>query len=291
VTAKGSNLVIDSNPKGPEHDGQDFGATWLASSTDSLGTNRTGVMSFNSADPDQITVPGSTNFNSTNGTIMFWMRSPAVTNTVPAAIFDRCGTNGMVVYVETGGNLFVLVSNAVNFISAAVVCDTNWHHVALVYDQSSTGQLSCYIDGVADLSSPYANAAAWSWQAAQEIELGLSHNSSYSPYNGLLDDVRLYSRELTGAEVASVYNSNALVDINTLALQFNFTAAPSAKGVILTWQCTDVILQTASSVLGPWTDVGAPGTTKFPVVTGKTAQFFRYRGHTPVSIVSNPYLM
>ena len=48
---------------------------WVASNTDSAGTNRTGLMRFSSSDPDQIVLAGDPSFDTTNGTIMFWMRS------------------------------------------------------------------------------------------------------------------------------------------------------------------------------------------------------------------------
>jgi len=301
TSAKGHNFVIDSNPKGPEHDGANFGATWLASYTDSLGKNRTGVMSFNGADPDQITVPASTNFNSTTGTLMFWMLSDGNTNDAFAEmVFDRTnGANGLQVQLLYTGELLVQAQDSLNssvsaldFVTIGMVADTNWHHVALVYDQSASGSMTCYIDGAVDPAAPpIPNSSPWVWPATQQIELGLGHDTNSSvPYTGLLDDVRIYSRELTATEVASVYSSNALVDTNTLVLQLNFTTAPSA-GVTLTWQETDVILQSAPTINGPWTDVGAVGSTVFRAATSKTEQFFRYRGHQPITIVSNPYLM
>ncbi len=75
LTPRIMNLVLDSNPNGPAHNGLNWGATWLASSTDGGGITRTGVMSFSTNAPSQITVPPETTFNSTNATIMFWMRS------------------------------------------------------------------------------------------------------------------------------------------------------------------------------------------------------------------------
>ncbi|MCX6927966.1 MAG: hypothetical protein NT154_32870, partial [Verrucomicrobia bacterium] len=80
LTSRINNLVLDSNPNGPERDGLNYGATWLASSADSGSVTRTGVMNFTASVPSQITVAGSPSFNATNGTIMFWMRSSGVAN-------------------------------------------------------------------------------------------------------------------------------------------------------------------------------------------------------------------
>jgi hypothetical protein len=129
----------------------------------------------------------------------------------------------------------------------------------------------------------------WTWPVGQELELGLSHDTnSWQAFNGLMDDVRFYDRVLSATEISSAY-SGALVDTTALVMQLNFTAAPG-PGANLTWQCTDAILQSADSVNGPYTDVpGAVSPYSIGVQTG--AKFYRYRGHTPVVIVANPYLM
>jgi hypothetical protein len=121
------------------------------------------------------------------------------------------------------------------------------------------------------------------------LELGLSHNTnSWQAYVGLLDDVRFYNRVLTPSEITSAYGG-ALVDTTALIMQLNFTAAPG-PGVNLTWKCGDAVLQSADSVNGPYTDV--PGAASpYSISVQATAKFYRYRGHTPQVLVSNPYLM
>ena len=111
LTASITNLVQDTNPTGPEHDGLNNGATWLASSTDGASVTRTGVLSFSASVPSQITVAGDTNFNSSAGTIMFWIRSSGLSNTLgnPATLFDRLSTSGnkegCVIVQNDGGTL------------------------------------------------------------------------------------------------------------------------------------------------------------------------------------------
>jgi hypothetical protein len=149
------------------------------------------------------------------------------------------------------------------------------------------GKVTIYIDGQPNNNT--ALSADWSWQPGQEIELGLSHDTnSFQPYNGLMDDVRFYNRALSDSEVLSAY-SGVLVDTNALVMQLNFTAAPG-QGITLTWQATDAVLQSADSVAGPYTDV--PGAVSpYNVSVQKTAKFYRYRGHTPNTLIANPYLM
>ncbi len=121
------------------------------------------------------------------------------------------------------------------------------------------------------------------------MELGLSHDTNaWQAYQGLLDDVRFYNRALTDTEIASAYGGS-LVDSTALVMQLNFTAAPEA-GISLTWQCPDAVLQSATSVNGPYVDV--PGAASpYNVSLQGAAKFYRYRGHTPQVIIANPYLM
>jgi hypothetical protein len=302
TTPRISNLVLDSNPKGPQHNGLNNGATWLATSTDGGGITRTGVMSFSTNAPSQITVAGATNFDSASGTIMFWMRSSGLPDPFgnPATLVDRlsgdgspvAGGKGLVVAQFAGGAVLVQAGSGTN--SAGVLvstatpsADNRWHQVAVVYNQSGSTATQFYVDGQPDSSIVLQ---PWSWPSpSQEIELGLSHDTnSWQVYNGSLDDVRYYNRALGAAEIASAF-TGALVDTNALVMQLNFTAAPGS-GINLTWQCRDAILQSADLVTGPYTDV--PGAVSpYPVSPQGAAKFYRYRGHKPVTIVANPYLM
>lgn len=108
-------------------------------------------------------------------------------------------------------------------------------------------------------------------------------------YNGLLDDVRFYNRALTDSEVTSVFNTGAVVDANALVMRLNFDTAP-IRGLNLQWQAPDVILQSSDSAIGPYTDTPSVA-SPYPSTIKGASKFYRYHGHTPTNIVSNPYLM
>ncbi len=283
----GNNLVLDSNPQGPAHDGLDYGATWSSSNTDSKGTTRTGVMVFNAATPSQIVVPAGTNFNSGTGTVMFWMRSAGVANATngPAALFDRLlNGNGFALAQNADGTVFLAGKAPVS--SSGTVADNNWHHVALTYSSTIGDLLLLYIDGNIDSAQ---TSAGWTWQAAQEIELGLSHDTNtFQAFNGVLADVRLYNRVLTATEVLSA-SSGALVDTSALTLRLNFETAP-VPGVTFKWRCPDAVLEGSSNVLGPYTAL-PDALSPYATSVQSAMKFYRYHGHTPTNIVANPFLM
>jgi hypothetical protein len=253
-------------------------------------------MSFKGIVTNQITVGGETNFDTPTGTIMFWMRSSglAIPAGKPATLIDRlAGTggtgNGCIVAQNGDGTLqFYLTGGGTS--TTTPVSNNLWHHVAVTFDQSASGLTIFYIDGVADYSM---QLGAWSWQPGQEWELGFSHDTTptpgWQPYNGLMDDVRFYNRALSASEIISA-QGGALVDTTALVMQLNFTTAPGT-GTTLTWQCPNSVLQSASSVLGPWTDV--PGAASpYNISIPNTPTYYRYRTtHAPVVIITNPYLM
>ncbi|HZR18109.1 MAG TPA: LamG-like jellyroll fold domain-containing protein [Verrucomicrobiae bacterium] len=285
----GKNYTLDSKPSGTPEDGLVLGANWLATLADSGGVTRTGVMSFNATNRNQIIVSGSTNFDAATGTIMFWMKSPGLSNSAgkPATLLDRRNGNGLYFVQNADGTIEVTTSQSAQDLTSINLSDDKWHQVALTYDQSGSGQANLYVDGQLVASGP--NAKAWSWQTGQEIELGLSHDTnSWQAFSGSLDDVRIYNRVLSDTEISSAFGG-AIVDANALTLRLNFDAAPGA-GVTLKWQTPDAILQSADSVTGPYTDV--PGAVSpRPTAERNTVKFYRYRGHVPANLVSNPYLM
>jgi hypothetical protein len=292
-STSGKNFVVDSNPANAEHDGYNFGASWQASNTDAGGTNRIGVMQFSAAASNQIAVLPASSFNSSTGTIAFWFRTAGVSDPggQSASIFDRASGNiasgnGLIIVQTADGRIEVQASQGVQLLDSGVVADNKWHHCAVSYDQGAGANVALYIDGALVVQN--GNALAWSWAASQQIELGFSHDQFWQPYNGLLDDVRVYNRILTAGEIASIHTSDALVDTAALQLRLNFDGAPG-PGITLKWACPDAILQSADDVAGPYSDLGV--SSPYPAAAHAAKKFFRYRGHVPASILSNPFLM
>jgi hypothetical protein len=267
-------LVLDSKPAGTLHDGINLGAAWLPTSD-----TRSGVMQFAAAEGDQITVAPNADFNSPTGTIMFWMRSAGNVGSgnEGALLFDRrTGAGDVIVLWDADGSIFIQPEWMYGANSTAKVADNVWHHVAYVYDQSASGSVKVYIDGVLDIDR--ANPRAWSWPALAQIELGRSHDGWWKIYDGQLDDVRIYNRTLDATEIGQAMAGD-VVSPTELMVRFDFDAAPS-NGLILTWplpcgtlQQTDAILNDGATI---WTDV--PGATSpYLLRVTEPMRFFRMK--------------
>jgi hypothetical protein len=76
------------------------------------------------------------------------------------------------------------------------VNDGKWHHVALVYDGT---MIRLYVDGTLDNS-----AVAWGniGTSQSQVHIGGSENEGW---NGLIDDVRIYSYALSEEEIKALY--------------------------------------------------------------------------------------
>lgn len=272
--------IQDTKPTGTLHHGLNFGAscTWVASSTDLATTpvTRTGVEQFTAATPSQITIATNSDFNSASGTIMFWMRVPYDALPGPGSegsmLVDRRATTGAVIVLTDGGGIYWQGQNgSQNSVAGGYVVDDTWHHVAVTYGQTTSDWISIYVDGALSSSAQVTNA--WSWPAAQQIEIGRSHDGYWKRFNGLMDDFRIYSRVLTEAEIASVKNTGDLIDATALKLRYDFGTAGIGKTV--NWPFGTL---QSSPVLGPsaiWTPVSGATAPNYPFLPTEPALFFR----------------
>ena len=262
-------VVLNSKPQGVRQDGLVHGGVgWQATSG-----SRTGVATFSATNPGYISIPGETNLDSPTGTITFWVKSAgnvASPGNQGAILLDR-GVGAFDIFQADDGTLVVQPpgGGGNKATTTGTVNTGDWVHVAVVYDQTDTGTVDVYLNGQLDISNP--NASAWSWPAGGEVDLGQSRDAYWHPLDGALDDVRIYSRALTAAEIATVATTAAVVDPSALQVWLGFDAAP-AKGLRFDWTCGT--LQSATQVKGPFTDVSTVSSPWAVIPTG-TTQYFR----------------
>ena len=258
ISTVSGGWIEDSKPVGTLLDAENLGVGWLATSTDSVSVTRTNVATFQAG--AQIAIPPNAAFNSPTGTICFWMQLPYPATGHGGMLFDRRTSTGLVMTSDgtLGGQIYVQWSGYTNTLitTGTFVEDGNWHHVALVYDQSITGSVTVYVDG--NQVGTQANVSAWSWPTGQEIELGRSHDTYWQEFTGTMSDFRMYSRPLLGSEISTLATpatSDSLIDTSTLVVRYNFGTA-AGVGTGLAWPIG--VLQNASVLGQPtvWTPIG-----------------------------------
>jgi hypothetical protein len=152
---------------------------------------------------DQIVVPDSTALSSINTamSIRAWIRTTD-SNTAPriATKLNPGSPGGFDLHLSSG-KLQMNVSDAqsqVTATSANSVNDGNWHYVAGVYDGN---RLSLYIDG--DLDVQVSGSITIAANNGQPLTVGAWQGAF--PYAGLIDELEIYDRALSGVEVNDGY--------------------------------------------------------------------------------------
>jgi hypothetical protein len=97
---------------------------------------------------------------------------------------------------------------------------TTWTHIVFMRDASSNAKF--YVNGSLSNTnnSTFGTPASCNLTISQ-IKLGASYEGGAGFYQGYLDEVGIWSRDLTGAEITSLYNGGA-------GFQYPFTS-PAAK--------------------------------------------------------------
>ncbi len=233
-----ANLVTDTS--GAVHNGVNTSSTtiFMPSATDTQTTPilRRGAMQFAQVSASQVTIPAHADFTASSGSIMFWMKAGNVTGggSESSMLWDRRigGVGGIIGLMNTtfnvgnAGRLFFQPNGGgSSFYSTVRLDDDQWHHVAFVYNQVAGGADTFYVDGVA--RGTVTHGTAWSWPAAQQIELGRSHDAYWHKYNGLLDEVRFYNAALNITQIASIYNG---ADENVAASDVGLSVSAALPG-------------------------------------------------------------
>ena len=81
-----------------------------------------------------------------------------------------------------------------------------WYHIAAVYD--NTGRMALYIDGSLDIENLSA-ADGTLRDSAGDTEIGRSNATNARVWAGELDDVRIYNRALSAAEIQRLFGCTA----------------------------------------------------------------------------------
>jgi len=122
-------------------------------------------------------------------------------------------------------------TRALNFNTNYV--DGLWHHIAASYNASS-GMMKVYVDGVEDNSKTLTDLSDYNITTSESHLLIGSFFGNY--FEGNIDDVRVYSRELTSDEILSNYHG--MVTTVGLVSEWRFDGG-SNDAVVDSWGDND----------------------------------------------------
>jgi hypothetical protein len=112
------------------------------------------------------------------------------------------GTGVVVAVVANAGEASVVTPSFAAGLPGGVLVTGTWYHLAFTYDGSN---VRVYRDGAQVSSAALSgtmNASASGVRFGQQLESG-------NPFNGTFDEIGIWSRALTGAEITTLYNGGA----------------------------------------------------------------------------------
>lgn len=250
--AAGGTLVQDFSGYGNN-------GTWYGNTTSNVTTGRFGnALSFDGVD-DYVNVGNDTSLSiSNNITVSTWIYKTNNSNFAPI-ITKSSGTTGyylmndaltiqkVIFVVKIGGVSRTAYTPTATFLN-------NWNHVVGVYNGT---RVLIYLNGV--LSATGTDITGNIDTNIWSVRIG--------PYNGSIDEVRIYNRALSAEEINASYNAG------TYRLQANFTNLPNGiyNYTAYVQDSTGAVNQTETRYL----TVDPPYTPPVPVISSvMTGNFY-----------------
>jgi hypothetical protein len=154
---------------------------------------------------DYVNIPSTT--NPSVYTIAAWVK-PARTDV--AGIVTRTDASGPTtswshqLRINASGNFhhYLWVGAERNISGTTTVVPDAWYHVVIV--AQNNGPMRLYVNGQEDAAS--IDTAGVLWGSGDRIHVGSNSGHGMGWFKGAVDDLRIYSRELSAAQIADLSN-------------------------------------------------------------------------------------
>ncbi|MGH7176842.1 MAG: LamG-like jellyroll fold domain-containing protein [Tepidisphaeraceae bacterium] len=236
------------------------GATWTAGKTGS-GIEFNGSTGY-------LTAPNKTSLNPTTGiTLAAWIKVDAWAGG-NRRILQKGNTDNQYRLTEEIGVLKFHLAGVTNGIITTALPSTGvWHHVAATYDGAN---LRIFIDGGQAVQQSGSGAIATSGDPLY-IATKTVGATAGDFFDGVMDDIRIYSRALTSAEVAALFGgAPALPTVSVTAADASASEQGPDNGTFTVTRTGDtsaalVVSYAASGSATPGADYQVlPGTVTIP---------------------------
>jgi hypothetical protein len=146
-----------------------------------------------------------------------------------------CENREYAMWINSAGYIHAVSTSVNNIGISQTVCNTpagsialnQWQHVALVVN-ADAGNIKVYINGAEQASCPYSTSGIRTTSGF--FGIGGSHGGG--SFTGLIDDVRIYNRALTVAEVDTLNKAGTITSGQKAHFTFdtNFVSGTTASG-------------------------------------------------------------
>ncbi|MBI2624582.1 LamG domain-containing protein [Candidatus Parcubacteria bacterium] len=201
------------------------------------------ALDFDGSD-DYVNAGSASNLdNITTKTVSVWVRPDAGGDVVNKDDNQVSPNGGWYINITTGISFVqrFSLSQALWLNGSGTITSGVWNHVVITYNKSATANNpAMYINGssvsVTKITSPFGTADT---DSARSLVIGNRPTDTATGFDGLIDEVRIYNRALTAAEVAALYKSSQVSQRN-----------PNNSGLVGYWSLNDGVGATATDFSG-----------------------------------------
>ena len=160
------------------------------------------ALSFPNNVADYVQIPNSASLQVTGDlTIACWVKITALSK--QTLVYKYWGGEFAFYLQPNGGATFAQTSSEQYVISPGSVVPGVWAQIAVIRNATSK-VLTGYVNGVASLSYSYSIAPTSSSRA---VLIGVE-DAAYFPLNGIIDEVQIYNRALSPAEILTYFQNS-----------------------------------------------------------------------------------
>ena len=158
-----------------------------------------------------------------DGAVAHWGQASTGTRwTIRIGAAQSDGLTDGLLRLETGGGLIV---------GSTDLRDDEWHHIAVVFDNDGTPDVSdvrLYVDGVEET---YTQVTAQAFNTVAGVDVRIGHSHYGTRFKGLMDDFRLYDRAISQGEIIELVQQSGL-DTGIETTVMSTTAGQAAVGTL-----------------------------------------------------------
>jgi hypothetical protein len=171
---------------------------------------------FGGGDGDVVDIPnsGSVADNLTNMSIGVWFKAPVgAGNNMFVTKLNIGPFRGWSFGVVSAGHIeFQTSQDDTNYhgsITTSTYDDNQWHYAVAALSGGANGTITIYVDGASQSAVSDDSGAPSSYSAPHDIWMG--NHILGADFNGPLDDIRIYNRALSPAEVQQLYKLGTVI--------------------------------------------------------------------------------
>lgn len=230
---------------------------------------------------------GTLDFGTSNFTITAWIKTSSSAN-YPAIISKEngYGSYGWNIVLENGtGKLRILIhadAGAYTFPSSPNLADGKWHFIGFTWNNSAS-DIAGYVDGVSVGTYHIFGYSGINLVNALSVMIGMQADGSGNDFNGLIDEVKIYNRILSGGEMFQIYGVK-LVDItDSRASKVRVSSGGVVKAIM-----KYPLVATGGTIT--YTDSSGLNPTSEPYNGGYTVHTFSNIGSSSFNVLDEPII-